>query len=87
MREDLVPLTEARLRFFELVKSSHQRPILLLRHSRPVAALLSAAHYQALLDEIEDLRDRMSVLESEVEPDDMRVPWEKLKAESGLTRA
>jgi antitoxin StbD len=87
LREDLVPLTEARTRFFELVKSAHQRPVLLLRHSRPVAVLLSAAQYQALLDEIEDLKDRISVLESENEPQDMRVSWDKLKAEAGLPQA
>jgi antitoxin StbD len=80
----LVPLTEARVRFYELVRSVGERTILLLRHGKPAAVLLSYPHYAGLLETIEDLKDRLAVFEHEDEPSDMNVPWEKVKVEAGL---
>jgi prevent-host-death family protein len=82
--EELVTLSEAKIRLHELAKSVTEQTFLLLRHGKPVAALLGIERYQSLLSRIEDLEDQLAVIESRDEPSDMKVPWEKVKAESGL---
>jgi antitoxin Phd len=54
-----------------------------LRHGRPAVVLVNPTHYEELLNEIEDLRDRLSLLESRNTPEDLRIPWEKAKIELG----
>jgi prevent-host-death family protein len=82
MREELVTLTDAKVRLHELVRDLPERDVLLLRHGRPVAAMISFPKFEALMEKLEDLQDRVAVLESAEEPSDMMVSWEKLKAES-----
>lgn len=83
-REELVPVSEAKVRLYELVRRLPGGNVLLLRHGRPVAALVDFGRYIGLLDRIEDLEDRLSVLEAQQESTEERVGWEKVKAESGL---
>lgn len=83
--EQLVQLTEARTRFSEFVRLAQEQVIWVLRHGRPAVVLVSPKQYEALLNEIEDLRDRLSIYESEEAPSDLRVPWEKAEIELGLT--
>lgn len=80
----LVPLSEAKARLHELANAAADEEVVLLRHGRPVAVLVGHDAYQQLLDEIEDLRDQLSVVESERAPSDMRVPLAKARAELGL---
>ncbi|MDQ3619356.1 MAG: type II toxin-antitoxin system Phd/YefM family antitoxin [Actinomycetota bacterium] len=81
---EFVPLTEARVRFYELIRHVGERTVLLLRHGKPAAVLLSYSRYESLLETIEDLKDKIAIFEDEHEHDDMSVPWEKVKAEAGL---
>lgn len=83
-REEMVPLTEARMRLYQLVRGLPDRDVLLLRHGRPVAVLIDYEAYVDLLEGIEDLKDRLAVFEGREESSDMNVPWEKAKAELGL---
>ncbi len=80
----MVPITEARGRLFELVRQAADREVILGRYGRPVAVLLSPGRYEMLLEELEDLADRLSVYESEHSPEDLRIEWGKAKAELGL---
>ena len=82
--EVFVQLTEARNRFSEIVRQAQERAVWILRHGHAAAVIVSPKHYEALLDEIEDLRDKLSVYESEVADEDLRIPWEKAKIELGL---
>lgn len=82
--DELVPLSEARVRFHELIRKLPEKNALLLRHGRPVAIMLHPPAYEALLERVEDLEDRLAVCESQGEPAHMRIPWEKVKAETGL---
>lgn len=82
--DNLVPLTEAKNRLHEIVRQAEDDNVVLLRHGRPVAIVISPAALDNLLEEIEDLKDRCSVLESRLESSDMRVPWEKVEVELGL---
>ena len=73
----MIPISEAKARLSELVRDAEDDDVLLLRHGRPVAVILSAHRHDALLDELEDLRDRLSVHERE----HLTVDWEQAKAE------
>jgi len=76
----LVPISEARARLSQLVRESADQNIVLMNHGRPAAVMLSAKHYDSLLEEIEDLRDRLSVHERE----HVTMPFDKLMAELGI---
>lgn len=82
--QELVTLTEARVRLHELVKELESRNVVLLRHGKPVGMMVGYEHYDALLSRIEDLEDLLSVHEARAEGSDMAVPWEKVKANAGL---
>jgi antitoxin StbD len=75
-----VPISEAKGKLAELVRSSDESDVLLLRHSRPAAVLMSARRHEALIEEIEDLRDRLSIHERE----GLTTELDKLEAELGL---
>lgn len=82
--DNLVPLTEAKNRLHEIVRQVEDENVVILRHGRPVAVVVSPAALQGLLDEIEDLKDRISVFEARLDSPDMRIPLEKVKVELGL---
>jgi len=84
MTERIIPLSEAKIQFHELVRGLPERTVILVRHGRPVAAMVDFQGYEELLSRIEDLEDRLSVFEARAEAPDMRIAWEKLKAETGL---
>lgn len=61
----LVPISEAKDRLSEVVRDADVEDVLLMRHGRPVAVVMSVRRHEALLEELEDLRDRLSVHERE----------------------
>ncbi len=75
----MVPITEARDRMKEIVAVLEDRNVLLIRHSRPAAVLLSPGRYEALLSRIEDLEDELAVLHSKLHPEDSD-DWEAARA-------
>ena len=50
MDQELLPLSEAKTRLHELVRDLEGRDLVLLRHGRPVAALLGFGRYRKLLE-------------------------------------
>ncbi|HXF72422.1 MAG TPA: type II toxin-antitoxin system prevent-host-death family antitoxin [Actinomycetota bacterium] len=84
MTELLVPLSEAKVRFHELVRELSEREVLLLRHGRPVGVMMGFDAYQALLERLEELEDRVAVFEAREEGEDARTAWVKVKVEAGL---
>lgn len=82
--EELVTLTEARVRLHELVKDLEESNVVLLRHGKPVGMMVGFEHYRALLERIEDLEDVIAVHEARAEGTDLAVPWDRVKAASGL---
>lgn len=85
--QELVTLTEARVRLHELVKDLASKNVVLLRHGKPVGMMVGYDHYDAILSRIEDLEDQLSVHEARAEGADLAVPWDKVKAEAGLLTA
>ena len=51
MDQELLPLSEAKTRLHELIKDAERRDLVLLRHGRPVGALLGYRRYRDLLEE------------------------------------
>jgi prevent-host-death family protein len=82
LEQELVTLSDAKVRLHELVRDLSERDVLLLRHGRPIAVMISFPKFEALMEKLEDLQDRIALLESAEEPSDMKVSWEALKAES-----
>jgi PHD/YefM family antitoxin component YafN of YafNO toxin-antitoxin module len=82
--QELVTLTDVRLRLHELLKDIGSKELVLLRHGKPVGVMVGFDAYQSLLSRIEDLEDKLAVLEARDELPGMNVPWEKVKAETGL---
>ncbi len=81
---NIVPITDAKARLAELVRGAENGDVVLVRHGHPAAVLVGAARYEALLEELEDCRDRLSVYESRSSDPSMRLPIEKIEAELGL---
>jgi antitoxin StbD len=61
----LVAIGEARTRLSQLVRELGDQHIVLMNNCRPAAILVSPQRYSAFVEEIEDLRDRLSVYERE----------------------
>jgi antitoxin StbD len=76
----LVPISEARAHLSQLVREATEADVVLMNHGRPAAVLVSAGRYESLLEELEDLRDRLSVHERE----HVTMPFDKFVAELGI---
>jgi len=61
----LVAIDQARARLRTLVREIADHHIVLMNNCRPAAILISPQRYSALVEELEDLRDRLSVHERE----------------------
>lgn len=76
----MVPVSRAKARLSELIRQAADEDVVLMNHSTPAAVLISAERYDDLLEEMEDLRDRVSVHERA----GVTVSADKLMAELGL---
>jgi len=61
----MVPISEAKGRLSEIVRDSESDDVLLLRHGRPTAVVMSTARFEALMERMEDMDDRLAVYEAE----------------------
>ena len=55
--EKTVSVTELKRNFSAILIQAENDPVAVLNHNRPEAYLLSAAHYEQLLDRLEDMED------------------------------
>lgn len=76
----MVPISKAKAKLSELIRQAADEDVLLMNHSTPAAVLISAERYDDLLEELEDLRDRLSVHERT----GVTIGADKLMAELGL---
>lgn len=56
-------VTELKRNFADIIKQAEDCPVAILNHNRPAAYLLPEAHYERLMDYIEDLEDQKLVQE------------------------
>ena len=76
----MIAISKAKAKLSELVRQAADEDVVLMNHSTPAAILVGADRYDALLEEIEDLRDRLSVHERT----GVTITADKLSAELGL---
>lgn len=76
----LVPISKAKAKLSELVRQAAEEDVVLMNHATPAAVLISAERYDSILEELEDLRDRLSVHERS----GVTISADKLMAELGL---
>lgn len=76
---EFVPISEAKAKLAELARESDDHDVVLTRHGRPVAVIMSAARHAEIMETLDDQEDRLAVHES----DDVKVPWETVRAELG----
>ncbi|AOE43978.1 RelB-like antitoxin [Gordonia phage Delian] len=74
-------IREAKAKLSEVIRDAADEPAVISNHGKPAAFVLSPERYEGLLEEIEDLRDRLAVHESRGEP---TMSFDKLVAELGL---
>lgn len=55
--EKTVSVTELKRNFSAILSQAEDDPVAVLNHNRPEAYILSAAHYERLLERLEDLED------------------------------
>ena len=55
--EKTVSVTELKRNFADIIRQAGDDPVAVLNHNRPEAYLLSAMHYERLLERLEDLED------------------------------
>jgi prevent-host-death family protein len=79
-------VSEARDHFAEVVETARTEPVYLARHGRRTAVIVSAEHYEALVEAAEDAEDvaAADVAVGEVEVGADTIPWEQVKADLGL---
>ena len=58
-----VSVTELKRNFAHVLASAQNKPIAVLNHNKPEAYLLSAHHYEKLMELLEDMQDRHIVEE------------------------
>lgn len=74
-------ISEARARFAALIERSSDHDIVIMNHGRPAAVLMSPEHYRSLLDELDDLQDRLAVWENADAP---AMSFDHFKAELAI---
>lgn len=80
----LVTVTEAKARLAELIREAAEEDVVVVRHGHPAAVLVGAERYDAVLEEMEDLKDRLSIYQSAQSEPDLRIGFDKMEAELGL---
>ncbi len=75
-----IPISEAKGRLAKVVRDSEDHDVILLRHGRAAALVIGAERYDAIMEEVEDMRDRLSVYER----DHLTISLDKLEAELGV---
>ena len=58
-----VSVTELKRNFAQVLATAKDSPVAVLNHNKPEAYLLSARHYENMLNAIEDMEDRKLVAE------------------------
>jgi antitoxin StbD len=75
-----IPISEAKARLSEVVAESDSHDVTLLKRGTPAAVVSSAARFEALLEKMEDMDDRLSVFER----DGVTMDFDKLASELGM---
>ena len=76
-------VSDARANLNEVIKLAQSEAVEILKHGNPVVTIVDAMKYEELLNYIEDLEDRLAILESKMDPNPDWKSWEEVKKELG----
>ncbi|KQQ20695.1 type II toxin-antitoxin system Phd/YefM family antitoxin [Rathayibacter caricis DSM 15933] len=77
-----VSVSEARARFSEVLEQSRLEAVILARHGRPEAVVVSPEQYERMRDALEELEDVRAFDEALAEEGE-NIPWAQAKADLG----
>ena len=75
--------SQARANFNEVLELAKTEAVEIEKHGKPAVIILDAMKYEKLLDYIEDLEDKITILEWELDPDKTTFTLEEVKKELG----
>ncbi|HET7476343.1 MAG TPA: type II toxin-antitoxin system Phd/YefM family antitoxin [Dermatophilaceae bacterium] len=78
----MVPVTEAKARLTGLMRIAQDENVVLMRHGRPACVMVGVDRWDALMEQLDDLEDRLSIYAHD--PPEPTVGLDKLVAEMGL---
>jgi prevent-host-death family protein len=81
---DLVPISDLRLRQSEVLAKLENGPVILTQHSRARAVLMDYDAWRRLMEELEDMDDALTSLETRATDDGTRVPLEDVLVRLGM---
>jgi antitoxin StbD len=76
----VIPISDAEVRLAEIVRDSASDDVVLMRHGRPAAVVMSFARHEALVEKLEDMADRLFIHER----DGLTMDYDRFAAELGL---
>lgn len=76
-------VSEARAKINEVIQLAQSEAVEILKHGKPAVTIVDSVKYEQLLDYIEDLEDRLAILESKMDPNPDLKTWEEVKKELG----
>ena len=74
-------VSEARARLNEVIQLARSEAVEILKHGKAAVTIVDSVKYEELVDYVEELEDRLAVLESKADPD--WKTWEEVKEELG----
>ncbi len=77
-----ISVSKAREKLSEVVEMSRTEPVELEHYGRRAAILISPAHYDEMLEALEEARD-VAAFDSALEESGDNIPWEQVKSDLG----
>ena len=77
-------VSEARAKLNEVIALAQNEAVEIKKHGKAVVTILDSMKYENLLDYIEDLEDRIAILEFKMNPNSDSKSWEEVQKELGL---
>jgi prevent-host-death family protein len=77
-----VKVSEARDRLADVLERARTEPVVLERHGRPAAVLVSPAMYERFVEALEELEDLAS-FDAALTEAGANIPWDRVKADLG----
>lgn len=68
----------------EILQLAKTEAVEIEKHGKPSLVILDAMKYKEFVDYVEDLEDRLSILEQKLDPDQEFQEWDKVKQDLGL---
>ncbi|HEY4005597.1 MAG TPA: type II toxin-antitoxin system Phd/YefM family antitoxin [Pseudonocardia sp.] len=78
-----ISVSDARGQLPEVIDTAQNEAVVLQRHGRPVAVVISPGRYEELMDALEAAED-IAAFDAAMAEEDPSIPWEQVKADLGL---